>query len=577
MQIAKARSTRRIPDRREIEWVIGALITVAGVYLHWVNFRSAGALWRDEAGVARIATLPALREMWSNVGHESCPILFPALLRTWFFTVGSADPALRIMGFIVGLLVLGAVWLNGWFFHRSVPLVALSLLAVNASVVRWGDSLRAYGLASLLMLLALATGWRFAQEPSLKRWLIAGLVGVISAQCLFQNSFLLLAVCTTAAAVRMRRRDFKNALTALAIGVPAAVSLLPYGAMISEARGWSVLSQIGFLPPLIWTNLSLAMAPTLAWLRWLWIALAVLAIARCVIRILPDAAEDDADTAAFFAGTALIAGLITFFIFLWVAKMPTQVWYFLPLTTFAAVCIDAAVANWPAHWQFWRCALAILALVCLPGARELTGYRQTNMDIVASLLRERADAHDLIIVHPWTFGISFDRQYSGATPWTTVPPLADHRFHRYDLFKAKMILENPAQPVCDQVAATLRAGNHVWLVGDIPLSQTPPPQIQPAPNNPWGWLDDPYSDVWGAQVGYFVATHAMQGEVVPIHSPNPISPLENVRVVTVAGWQESFAVATSGPRDKASTGNDGFANNSCWRNRDIPCPIRICY
>jgi len=541
MQIANARSTRRISDRREIEWVIGALITVAGVYLHWVNFRSAGALWRDEAGVVRIATLPTIREMWSNVGHESCPILFPALLRTWSFTVGGADPALRVMGFIVGLLVLGAVWLNGWFFHRSAPLVALSLLAVNASVVRWGDSLRAYGLASVLMLLALATGWRFAREPSLKRWLVAGLVAVISVQNLFQNSFLLLAVCAAAAAVRMWRRDFKNALAALAIGVPAAVSLLPYSAMIREAQDWSVLSQIGFLSPLIWTNLSLAMAPTLAWLRWLWIALAILAIARCVIRVLPDAAEDDADTAAFFAGTALMGALICFLIFLRLAKMPTQVWYFLPLTTFAAVCIDAALANWPARWQFWRCAFAILALVCLPGARELITYRQTNMDLVADVLRKRADAHDLIIVHPWTFGVSFDRQYSGPTPWTTVPPLADHRFHRYDLFKAKMILENPAQPVCDRIAATLHAGNHVWLIGDVPLSQTPPPQIEPAPNNPWGWLDDPYSDVWGAQIGYFVAIHATEGEVVPIPSSNPVSPLENVQVVSVAGWQETSA------------------------------------
>ena len=541
MQIANARSTRRISDRREIEWVIGALITVAGVYLHWVNFRSAGALWRDEAGVVRIATLPTIREMWSNVGHESCPILFPALLRTWSFTVGGADPALRVMGFIVGLLVLGAVWLNGWFFHRSAPLVALSLLAVNASVVRWGDSLRAYGLASVLMLLALATGWRFAREPSLKRWLVAGLVAVISVQNLFQNSFLLLAVCAAAAAVRMRRRDFKNALAALAIGVPAAVSLLPYSAMIREAQDWSVLSQIGFLSPLIWTNLSLAMAPTLAWLRWLWIALAILAIARCVIRVLPDAAEDDADTAAFFAGTALMGALICFLIFLRLAKMPTQVWYFLPLTTFAAVCIDAALANWSARWQFWRCAFAILALVYLPGARELIAYRQTNMDLVAYVLRKRADAHDLIIVHPWTFGVSFDRQYSGPTPWTTVPPLADHRFHRYDLFKAKMILENPAQPVCDRIAATLHAGNHVWLIGDVPLSQTPPPQIEPAPNNPWGWLDDPYSDVWGAQIGYFVAIHATEGEVVPIPSSNPVSPLENVQVVSVAGWQETSA------------------------------------
>jgi Dolichyl-phosphate-mannose-protein mannosyltransferase len=533
----------RVLDPRKIEWLIGVLITAVAVYLHWVNFRSAGPLWRDEAGVVSIATLPSAHEIWSNVGHESCPILFPALLRAWSFTVDGSDAALRLFGFIIGLLMLGAVWLNGWLFHRSPPLVALGLLAVNPSVVRWGDSLRAYGTASVLMLVMLAMVWCFARAPDWKRWLAAALLAVISVQCLFQNSFLLLAVCAAAVALRARRQDFKNSLAALATGVPAAMSLLPYRTIIREAQGWSVLSQIGFLPGLIWTNLSNAMAPTFPWLRWLWVALAVVAIAHWVksVILFRDAPEDESNTSVFFAGTALIAGLISFFIFLWIAKMPTQVWYFLPLTIFAAVCIDAALANSPTRWQYWRCAFAILVLVCLPGARELTAYRQTNMDLIASVLRERADVHDLIVVHPWTFGVSFDRQYRGRTPWTTIPPLADHRFHRYDLFKAKMVLENPVQPVFDRIAATLRAGNHVWLVGEIPLSETPPPEIRPAPNNPWGWLDDPYSDVWGAQVGYFVAMHATWGEVVPIRSPTSISSLENVQMTAVAGWQESPA------------------------------------
>jgi len=545
----------RVWNWRKIDWLIAAVITAAAVYLHWVNFRSAGTLWRDEVGIVRIATLRSFHEMWSNLGHESCPILFPALIRVWSFMVGEGDTALRVFGFVVGLLILGGVWLNGWSFHYSAPVVALSLLALNASIVRWGDSLRAYGLASVLMLVTLAMVWRFARAPDRKSWIAAALAAVVSVQCLFQNSFLVLATCTAAAAVALRRKDYKNAVAALAIGVPAAISLLPYREIIRQAQDWSVLSQIGFHPALIWTSLSAAMAPTVVWLRWLWIALVIVAIARCVktIRVLPEVPEHAANTAACFGGTALIAGLMGFLVFLRIAKMPTQIWYFLPLTTFAAVCIDAAVANWPARWQFWRCALAILALVCLPGARELTTYRHTNMDLVARVLRERADAHDLIIVHPWTFGVSFDRQYSGPVPWTTVPPLADHRFHRYDLFKAKMVLENPTQPVCDQVAATLRAGDHVWLLGDIPLSQTPPPQIQPAPNNPWGWLDDAYSDVWGAQVGYFVAMHATQGEVVPVLSSNPVSPLENVQVVVVGGWQESPADADTDSEDKIST------------------------
>jgi hypothetical protein len=541
MQIGECLSTRhRIWDRQKIDWLIGALITATGVYLHWVNFRSAGALWRDEAGVVSIATLPTTHEMWSNIGHESCPIVFPGLLRVWSFTVGHSDTAFRLLGSVVGVSMLGAVWLNGWFFTRSAPLVALGLLALNPSVIRWGDSVRAYGLASVLMLLTVAIVWRFARAPDFKRWLASALLAVISVQCLFQNSFLLLAICVAAAALRARHRDFKNSMAGLAIGVPAAMSLLPYRAIIHEAQGWSVLSQIGFVPALIWRSLSGAMAPNVAWLHWLWIALLVVAIARCVksVRVSPNVPEDDADSAVFFAGSALITGLIGFFIFLWITEMPTQVWYFLPLTTFAGVCIDAALANWPARWQLWHWAVPLLALGCLPGAREFVASRQTDMDLIASVLRERADVHDLIVVHPWTFGVSFDRQYRGPAPWTTIPPLADHRFHRYDLFKAKMILENPVQPVFDEVAATLRAGNHVWLVGEIPVSQTPPPQIRPAPNNPWGWLDDPYSDVWGAQVGYFIAMHATRGEVIPFNLPNSVSPLENVPIMVVAGWQE---------------------------------------
>lgn len=538
MQIGECR--RWISDWQKIEWLIGALITAAGVYLHWVNFRSAGGLWRDEAGVISVATLPTIREMWSNAGHESCPILFPILLRAWSFTVSGNDAALRLFGFIVGLLMLGAIWLNGWLFYRSAPLIALGLLAVNPSVVRWGDSLRAYGLANLSMLAALAVVWCFARAPNLKHWLTAALAAIISVQCLFQNSFLLLATCVAAAAMRVHRQDLKNALAALLIGVPAALSLLPYRTIIREAQDWSVLSQIGFLPTLIWTNLSTALAPTAPWLRWLWIALAFVAIARCVssFRVLPNAAVDNANAMAFFTGTALVVALIGFFVFLWIAKMPTQVWYFLPLTTFSAVCIDAALAKWPARWQFWRLAFAVVALGCVPAAHEFVASRQSNMDLVAGVLRDRAEAHDLIVVHPWTFGVSFYRQYSGPTPWTTVPPLTDHRFHRYDLFKKRMVLENPARPVLDEIAATLRAGNHVWLIGDIPLNQTPPPQILPAPNNPWGWFDGPYSDVWGAQVGYFVATHATRGEVIPIYSATGISSLENVQVTAVAGWQE---------------------------------------
>src|SRR6476619_4392598 len=115
-----------------------------------------------------------------------------------------------------------------------------------------------------------------------------------------------------------------------------------------------------------------------------------------------------------------------------------------------------------------------------------------------------------------------------------------------------MILENPAPPVCDQVAASLRASNPVRLLGDITVSETLPPQIQPASNNPWAWLYDACSDVWGAQMGYFIAMHATHGDVVPVLSSNPVSPLENVQVAVVGGWQDSSAAPTDS-KDKIST------------------------
>jgi len=32
--------------------------------------------------------------------------------------------------------------------------------------------------------------------------------------------------------------------------------------------------------------------------------------------------------------------------------------------------------------------------------------------------------------------------------------------------------------------------------------------------------------------------HATRGEVIPTSAPNPVSPLENVQLMVVAGWQE---------------------------------------
>src|SRR5258708_23838941 len=111
----------------------------------------------------------------------------------------------------------------------------------------------------------------------------------------------------------------------------------------------------------MWTNLSGAMSPTVSWVGWLWIALAAIAIARSIrsVRVLPNVPKDDTNSVTLFAGTALIAAEISFFVFLRIAKMPTQVWYFLPLSTFASVFIAAALGILPLPVPSWPLVFSV--------------------------------------------------------------------------------------------------------------------------------------------------------------------------------------------------------------------------
>ncbi len=527
--------------QQKFDWIPALIITAAAVLLHLVYLNHAGGLWRDEAGIVKLATLPTWGETWTYLDHETCPLFLPAVIHFWSaIGFGSTDFGLRIYGFITGLLLLGALWFNSWTLTRSVPLISLGMLAINATVIRWGDSVRAYGTGSVLIALTVAFMWRFVAIPNRSRWILALLAATASVQCLFQNAFLLLAICIAGGAVCLRRKDMKNAAAVLAIGLFAAISLIPYLRIIHAASDWLVLAKYGYAPKFIWLMFSNALAPVGIWTKWLWIGLGLLAVFRWAKifghRKTPN--EPPETSVEFYATTALIAGAIIFFIYLRLAALPTQVWYYLPLITIAAVCLDAAAAGWSPRFQIGRWIFLCL-VVALPFAKTFKAveYRQTNIDLIAAALREQAGPDDLIVLHPWYYGISFERYYQGKTPWTTIPELADHRFHRYDLFKTKMKLPNPIQPVLDKIAATLQSGHRVWIVGWLSFAKRPPPDLGPAPNQFTGWQDEPYSQAWGASAGYLVATHLETINRIPIPSSEDVNELEDLPLTVVTGWR----------------------------------------
>jgi len=529
------------PVLRYSNWITAALVTLSATYLHALFLLNAGGLWRDEAAFVHLSLLPSVSRVWQNLPYDHCPILMPLAVRAWLAAgLGNTDLGLRVLGLFVGLFLLLAFWFASWTMRNGAPLLAITLAGLNVTMVRAGDSLRGYGLGSALGVLALAAIWRLTCRQSLAAFSFALAVAVLSVQSLYQNAFFVFAACCGGFVLCAVERRWHDTLPLFAVGAAAAVSLLPYIPLIIRAQDWYIICKVGFRFSYGWKQLSVAIGSPLTVFTWVWVALWIgaLAAAICVPFWRRGRLPDHVRRLILFAGTSLVLGTAGFAFFLKLADFPTQPWYYVPLMAFSAVCLDAMFF---AAWRWARPAAMILAALTISTTFlfELPAVkcRQTNVDLIAARLSTEVAPNDYVIVHPWYCGVTFKRYYKAAAPWITLPPLEDDAIHRYDLLKAKMQTQDPIAPVIDRITSTLQSGNRVWLVGNIPFDQKPLPEILAAPNNPWGWADEPYSFYWGIQVTQFLSAHRWRAAVVMAPSTNCVNPYENLPVVAVEGWK----------------------------------------
>ncbi len=538
-----------------LEWGVCLGATLLAVSLHLSKLFSAGALWRDEAGGIGLATLPSLRELWLMIPRDAFPMLFPSLVRFWSAVgFGSTDFGLRVLGCAIGLSILGMFWWNAHVMGVRRPFFALGLLAVNTTLVQWGDALRGYGLGIVFILLTVGLIWRMIQRPTISRFAWASLAAILSVQSLYQNAFLLTAICGGAALVNLRRRGAKAALVSLLIGLPAALSLLPYAAPLKAAQQWWVVAKVGFKPQLAWSSFSGALdtPPLLGPLIWIGLFLLASGVGFAVLETRVSRGEDVSADLPLFAAVSSVLGVFGFFLFLWNAGLPSQPWYWLPALSLAAVLMDAALAKFTAKYRTGRVVL-IGIIVCLsaPATALQVRHHQTNVDVIARSLTVQVDKRDLIIVHPWYCGVSFNRYYRGEATWLTFPPLEDYRLHRYDLIKGKLSSPEPIQPVLERIKQTLIAGGNVWLVGDLPMpgpGETAVPTLPPAPDGPMGWFDEPYSYVWGRQGFDLIQRYALELTVVSTNLSGRVSSYEDLSVKLARGQRLTTPSPSLGPR-----------------------------
>ena len=147
---------------KRLEWGVAAVAVLLILCFHFVFWLRAGALWRDEVNTLQMATWPSVREICDSLQYDSFPLFSSLALPRLGSqpTGGETDFGLRAFGFIVGIAILAALWLDARLKGISVPLLSMPLFALSPLVIRFGDSIRPYGLGIVFLLAASGLIWK---------------------------------------------------------------------------------------------------------------------------------------------------------------------------------------------------------------------------------------------------------------------------------------------------------------------------------------------------------------------------------------------------------------------------------
>ena len=563
-------------DRAERVAVI--LLTIVVLVVVTTHAVHAGALWRDECAALQLATMPSFTEVAQNFPHEAFPLVFPGTLRLYTDLFGSSDSALRTFGVGSAIMLVGLASYLNRAGGMGRPLYLLALFGLNESFIIWGTGVRAYGIGSLLAIASLGLISELFLDRNPTRIVAAVLVAIVSVQYLVNNVVIVAALTFSAGAVCLYRRHFKLMFVAVGIAMSSAASLLPYLGSYLNARDWSMIIRQPFTPRLFLYKLSLAFRTPLPVLPRTWVALHLVVIAGIAIHVYfarrrSSPVERDLLVFALLVSITSVSG---YYIFLERLSYPTELWYYLPLLGILAYNLDlfTGTSRHRAWFRWVRLALVGVVLGYLPfNDWSATVARATNIDVIAHRLEKDAKTGDLIVLVPWHLGISFSRYYHGGVHWTTAPQVSDHRIHRYDLIKAKMLSANPLDDVFEMISRTLASGNRVWFVGTVVFPQGRSPlQLSPAPDARFGWRYYFYSVSWAEQIGTFLEKHATDGQWVALSSSRPVSRFEKAQLLVVRGWRseqvgdpplESASCAASSSGCVTSAAND----HRLWSNR----------
>ncbi len=565
---SRAMSVKRIlkPGTETAASLIG---TGFSAILLGLTAMNAGPLWRDEINTLNLARMPSLRDIWYSLQFDSCPLLWPLLVRGCnMLGLTGGDMGIRILGLGIGLFFLISLWLCQRWIGGHAPTLSIALLAGLPAFLFVVGANRAYGLAGCLLVLSFGKIWRVVESPTKSRILSAGFICLLFTQCVYYDVIFLGAMLAAGALVAIRRQHWKIVWTMAGIGLVAGASLLIYLPIIHRVPQYLSFWRSPFFDAAtLWNGLRDALAarssanpdgangPQI----WIWIALLLAGIIAAVVmqrtrvrqRPKPEVASKSVNPErsdlTLFCVTSLVLGIIGYIGFLLKLQFFMQPWYYVGILILCAISLDGILsASWPAlrPWGLMRIGfLAVMMILNAGPAWAEAHTRRSNLDVVAAFLSRNASSGDLIVVQEAWEGITFNRYYRGQAQWLSIPPIDSHKVHRIDLVIAEMNQPEAMTPALRAVTNTLTSGHEVWLVGSIPVARwkDAPPGPTPLPPRPTkmptGWWAGSYSSWWNQQVTTLLLDHAQQEKEEIIAAPEPVNHFEDVSVVRFAGYK----------------------------------------
>jgi hypothetical protein len=561
-------SLKRIP-KLGAESAAALIGTAFSAILLVLTAMNAGPLWRDEINTLNLARMPSLRDIWYNLQFDSCPLLWPLLVRGCsMLGLTEGDMGIRILGLGIGLLFLISLWLCQRWIGGHTPTLSIALLAGLPAFIFIVGANRAYGLAGCLLVLSFGKIWQVLESPTKSRILSAGFICLLFAQCVYYDVIFLWAMLAAGALVAIRRQQWKILWTLAGIGVVAGASLFIYLPIVDRVPKYLAFWRSPFFDATtLWDGLRDALAarssanpngangPQI----WIWITLLLVGIIVAVIlqrthirdtpksEVASKSADPERSDLALFCVTSVVLGIIGYFGFLLRLQFFMQPWYYVEILILCAISLDGILsASWPAlrPWGLMRIGFLVMIMILNAGPAWAEAHtRRSNLDGVAAFLSRNAFADDLIVVQDAWEGITFNRYYRGQAQWLSVPPIDSHEVHRIDLVIAEMNEPEAMTPVLRAMTNTLTSGHHVWLVGSIPIARWQdarpgPTPLPPQPSEmPTGWWAGSYLSWWNQQITTLLLDHAQQEKAEGIAAPEPVNHFEDVSVVRFAGYK----------------------------------------